>query len=576
MSKTFEDQLDLRSKIVFGENKSPEYDIDQMGDPRVAFFFKLVRNLEKNKIIDFIKKILLLYEKKKDKSLLTDLIVMVFQTRDVRGGKGEKKIFYYYLLELYKIFPKTILNLLKVIPFYGYYKDYFLILEIIYNEYIDKPYDYHIFIKKIYGIINEQLDKDILQYKKKSEKISLLAKYLPREKKHFDKKYNFVKNFTQQFFVQENNLINLYVHNEAILKNSIKRYRKYSSKLNIALDTPEIKMSSKRFSEINFGKVSSKSIFKYRKAFLNEIIKDNESIERHTSEDRRKARKLFLSALEKQRTKSGQLEIHEIVKVVLNNLFSKSEKKLFNTLWNNKKKMLIDSFTEKNKEFKFGKLVPIIDVSGSMSGIPMYVAISLGLMISEINENEKLKNKFITFSEEPKWVKLDDTMDIVDKIYKTVSSDWGKSTNFEAVYKMIGDIILQGKLPESEIPDLIVFTDMQFNEAQGNMKESWKTHHERIIDYFNKIGTKISGKPYNPPKLIYWNLRSDTVGFPTKADTPNTQMLSGYSPSLFKHILSNKPLNKLKLETPYSTLRNILDDERYNLIKDIIILSKEL
>merc|ERR1712000_423765 len=38
----------------------------------------------------------------------------------------------------------------------------------------------------------------------------------------------------------------------------------------------------------------------------------------------------------------------------------------------------------------------------------------------------------------------------------------------------------------------------------------------------------------------YWNLRSDTVGYPVEATQPGTMMLSGYSPSLMKFVLSGQ------------------------------------
>ena len=57
-----------------------------------------------------------------------------------------------------------------------------------------------------------------------------------------------------------------------------------------------------------------------------------------------------------------------------------------------------------------------------------------------------------------------------------------------------------------DIPDLIVFSDMQFDQAEYNC-DSFETQYERIQRKFNELGTEICGTPYNPPKIIFWNLR---------------------------------------------------------------------
>jgi hypothetical protein len=78
------------------------------------------------------------------------------------------------------------------------------------------------------------------------------------------------------------------------------------------------------------------------------------------------------------------------------------------------------------------------------------------------------------------------------------------------------------------------------------------------------------------PKIIYWNLRSDTIGFPIQANTPNTVMISGFSPKLFKHILHNNNLSEFEVPTPYETFRNVIDDTRYDIIRDIISVIDEI
>ena len=48
----------------------------------------------------------------------------------------------------------------------------------------------------------------------------------------------------------------------------------------------------------------------------------------------------------------------------------------------------------------------------------------------------------------------------------------------------------------------------------------------------------VRGEPYAAPRVIFWNPRGSGIGCPASADTPNTQLLSGFSPALLKLVLS--------------------------------------
>ena len=93
---------------------------------------------------------------------------------------------------------------------------------------------------------------------------------------------------------------------------------------------------------------------------------------------------------------------------------------------------------------------------------------------------------------------------------------------------------------------------------------------------------KICGQPYAAPKIIFWNLRGDTHGFPVQKDAPNTQMLSGFSPALLKLVLTGAELvveeeevvqadGSVKVKrsgpTPEQTLRAALDDTAYDPVR---------
>ena len=42
-------------------------------------------------------------------------------------------------------------------------------------------------------------------------------------------------------------------------------------------------------------------------------------------------------------------------------------------------------FEQNGQRYDLGKLVPLVDVSGSMGGTPMEAAIALGILVSELS-----------------------------------------------------------------------------------------------------------------------------------------------------------------------------------------------
>ena len=102
-------------------------------------------------------------------------------------------------------------------------------------------------------------------------------------------------------------------------------------------------------------------------------------------------------------------------------------------------------------------------------------------------------------------------------------------------------VAVEAKLNPEDIPDLIVFSDMQFDVARSSAT-SWEIHHGRIVRRFKEEGLKICGKEWSAPQIVYWNLRGNTSGFPAQVDRDGVTMLSGYSPSLLKLLLDGQPM----------------------------------
>jgi hypothetical protein len=250
---------------------------------------------------------------------------------------------------------------------------------------------------------------------------------------------------------------------------------------------------------------------------------------------------------------------HELVSQLIKSKYiSNAECNLYDAQWS----IIRNNVTNNNT---LGKMIPIIDVSGSMNGTPKEVAIALGILVSEIT-HDTFRNRFITFHEKPSWVNLSDCTTLQDKVNKTKNSSWGCSTNFEAVYELILQVAISAKIEQSEMPEsLIIFSDMQFNQADPN-----NTTFELMKTRFNDEG-------YTLPKIIFWNLRGDTNGFPVTAYDEEVQIISGFSPSLLKLFLNGDPMNKNNPKiTPYDTYLKVINDEIYNPVREIINASGEI
>lgn len=516
----------------YGENGAVE--LESTSNANIDLFFKLVRDLPTHTLESLMGRVLTCGNKED----IIDLFVLAFQTRHCRGGKGEKKLFYNMILNLYDKYPEVICDLIEHVPFYGYYKDYLLLCELI----VDNP-KYDLLFDRIISVYAEQLKTDPYS-----------VKFAPRYNKHF------AKNNNNRIFRTLVNKLFPKTHN------SFEKYRKMVSEGNKKINTTEILMCDKRYSEIDFSHVSSVCLNKFRKAFLNESIKepllhnDIATGNRYPDDDDRVLCRQHL--LEKTQSKDihgKQVMPHILVEQIINRLLTWSEEKLFNIQWEKIKEDVlnqINSNNNSNKKMNLGKLVPLSDVSDSMNGIPMQVSIALGLLISEIN-HEAFRNRVLTFNTVPKWHNLSSCKTFCEKVISLKSSPWGGSTNFMKAIENILEVAVLNKLSNDEIPDLIVFSDMQFNEADSK----FLTHYEIIKKKFNNAGyTTI-------PKIIFWNLRGNTNGFPVDSKCENVQLLSGFSPSLFKLILTGEQGVTC---TPEQVFKNAVNDEAYNKIREIV------
>ncbi len=193
-----------------------------------------------------------------------------------------------------------------------------------------------------------------------------------------------------------------------------------------------------------------------------------------------------------------------------------------------------------------GSFLPVCDVSGSMTGLPMDISISLGVYLSERNKSI-FKDAFITFTKEPEMNYLKGST--TERFSQLAHAKWGTNTNLQAVFELILNTATSNNLEANDMPEtLIIISDMEFDIACGK-----KTNFEAINDKYAEAG-------YPCPKLIFWNVNGRIGNSPVSVDDKNVALVSGASPSIVKSVLSGEEV------TPLSVMLKALNVERYEKI----------
>ena len=177
-------------------------------------------------------------------------------------------------------------------------------------------------------------------------------------------------------------------------------------------------------------------------------------------------------------------------------------------------------------------ILPLVDVSGSMTCTAggttnvrcLDVAVSLGLYLADKNKGV-FKDTFLTFSSKPQLVTLKGN--IVEKVDQMSRSNWEMSTDLHKAMDKILSVAVKENVPASDMPAmLLILSDMQFNQC-ARFDDSAMEMIER----------KYAEAGYTVPQIVFWNLNS-SGNVPVKADKSGAALVSGFSPSIMKALLS--------------------------------------
>lgn len=424
---------------------------------------------------------------------------IIFWAGDIRQGAGERR------------FLKLALNWLK-------------------NNHKEDLEQYLSYVPEFsrWDVLFDLVDNDsVLNYICENIKTNgLLCKWLPRKTSTVDKRKK-VDGDTTTITKKRRFLYNgLASKIQQKLGLTPKEYRKL-----IVSNTKvvEQKMCAKKWNEIEYAHVPSVAMNKYNKAWY------------RNDEERFKA---YIEDVKSGKSKINASAIfpHDIVKSALNSCWTWNWKRTnMNeaqiTQWNNLPNWL---------EGKANSIIPVCDVSGSMSGLPICISVGLGLYISERNEGV-FKDAFITFSEQPQMQILKGNIN--DRIHQLVTSRWSNNTNFVKVFELILDKAIQNRLSQDDLPKTILaISDMEFDCAR-----SGDTNYEHIKAMYERYGYKL-------PQIVFWNVNGRVGNLPVTVRDENVALISGASPSIIKAVLTDNII-------PVKIMDNAIEVERYAFIK---------
>ncbi|KAG7088503.1 hypothetical protein E1B28_012490 [Marasmius oreades] len=182
--------------------------------------------------------------------------------------------------------------------------------------------------------------------------------------------------------------------------------------------------------------------------------------------------------------------------------------------------------------------IAICDVSGSMGYAhggstkakhvpPILPALALSLVLAQIAK-PPFDRGFITFSQDPHYVKLDKDLGLYDSLRKMETSEWGMNTDFEAVFlKLILPLAVKNNIPKEDmIKRLFVFSDMQFDVASGQGSGVWETNYDTVKKHFEEAG-------YEMPQIVYWDLAAHGT-VEVQGDREGVAMMNGFSANMMK------------------------------------------
>lgn len=407
---------------------------------------------------------------------------ILFYTRDIRGGLGERNVFRRQIAFLGLCYPEICIKLIPYISEYGRYDDLLYLLETKCK-------------KEVIKFISEKLNEDI-ENKILHKPISLLSKWLPSINTSDAQMRQYARIIARG------------------LKMSYEKYRKTLSYLRKGTIIENNLREGKY--DFNYENVPANAFNKYFKAFMKN---DKERFLEYSDKLTQGKAKVNVNTLYPYNIihsclnlNCETLEEELVLREVLNKMWLALDRKNYMT-----------------------KAIVVRDGSGSMynnlygSIAPIEVATSLAILMSE-QLTGPFKNTFITFSENPQLVQI--TKDnIYDKVMQVLNYDEIANTNISKVYNLILRVAIKNHVsPEEMLDKVIIISDMEFDRGVSG------------VSTFSSFKEKFALAGYKMPEVIFWNVCSRNQTVPVAGNEANTKLVSGASNKIIDIVFNGKAI----------------------------------
>lgn len=412
----------------------------------------------------------------------------LFYKRDCRKGQGERRIFETGMDYLTTHRPDVVIKNLAHIPHYGSYKD---LAKLFRNDAL-RPH--------IARTFSNQLRQDDA-----SSAMSLAAKWCPSLGSSTDRNYNVARLIAEELGFTEK---------------WQRQYRQFLSRLRGRLNVVERNMSANLWDEIDFSKVPSLAMQRYRSAF---------------KEHQPSRWGEYMSRLRTGEAKvnADMLMPHEIVSRDLSDPLTIAQ-------WN-------AAVATARAHGKLGRVIAVPDVSGSMSGLPMNVSTALACLISEACTIDAFRDRVISFSIAPQFIDLTG-LTLQQRITRLTTDGVGFNTDLVRTFQELLERARLAGVPQENMPEtMILISDMQFDACSSGYDVS---SYDRVKQMYADAG-------YRVPQVVFWNVMAEASCFPVARDEIGVCLVSGFSTHILETILDGEITN------PEAVMLRVLNSPRY-------------
>ena len=114
------------------------------------------------------------------------------------------------------------------------------------------------------------------------------------------------------------------------------------------------------------------------------------------------------------------------------------------------------------------------------------------------------------------------------------------NTDIAAVFSLILQTAVNKNMTQDELPqNILILSDMEFDYCVGCSDGSRCGVDRPTKRLFEVFAEKYVKHGYKLPRLVFWNICSRTGTIPVKENDLGVSLVSGFSPTIAKMVLSN-------------------------------------